>query len=124
LRTCGVAAFLEKQGPEDVDHRLARGSREEGRPDPGRQLLWHHGIMVLKIPYKAVANVLTVRLGTRGGGGGYTVVESRGEHVESENGIRVRVRRGCPDSIWNLKSIHYISSRLAGKGAGCYFWTW
>jgi hypothetical protein len=45
----------------------------------------YRGIMVLEVPYKVVANVLKVRLGT--------VFESLGEHVE-----RVTERLSCVGS--------------------------
>jgi hypothetical protein len=44
---------------------------------------------MLEVPYKVVANVLKVRLGT--------IFESLGEHVESQNGFRMWC--GCPDGI-------------------------
>jgi len=67
----------------------------------------YRGIMMLEVPYKVVANVLKVRLGT--------IFESLGEHVESQNGFRMW--RGCPDGIWNLKS---TLRKLKAGGHECW----
>jgi hypothetical protein len=66
----------------------------------------YRGIMVLEVPYKVVADVLKVRLGT--------VFESLGEHVESQKRVPRRHLEPEDDTAQAVKSW-----RLAGKSAGC-----